>query len=328
MKKNNLAYTFKSVPIKNIDRDDKLTDFSLSAPSDSLLKSIEEIGVIHPVILTPIDNRFRIVCGHRRVKISSQLQINEIPARILDLAPNDESMLMLNLSENQFHHHYTDIEKGVILFKLSEANVTEIRIIEKYMPMLGLEKSKKLLEDHLSTNKFVSSLRILLHEMKVPLRVFSVFFNWDKESILAAEQFFSVLRPGVNKWRDLLELIEEISTRDEISPVTLFELAELKSVLNQNDLAPNVRYERIRQTLHFKRFPILNDLRVRLAKTLDELKLDDKTRVHIQDNFESDEIRVEMKFRTREEFVSQVEKLVRASDSTALDKLINIFKNP
>ena len=189
MTKNNLTYTFKSVPIKNIDRGDKLTHFSLSAPADSLRKSIEEIGIIHPIILAPLGDRFRIVCGHRRVKISSQLQINEIPARILDPVPDDESMLTLSLSENRFHHHYTDIEKGIILSKLSEANVTEIPIIEKYMPMLGLEKSKKLLDDHLGANQFVLSLKILLHEMNVPLRVFSVFFNWDKESILAAEQF-------------------------------------------------------------------------------------------------------------------------------------------
>jgi hypothetical protein len=45
----------------------------------------------------------------------------------------------------------------------------------------------------------------------------------------------------------------------------------------------------------------------------------------VQDSFESDEIRIEMKFRTREEFVNQVEKLVRASDSEALDELISIF---
>jgi len=58
------------------------------------------------------------------------------------------------------------------------------------------------------------------------------------------------------------------------------------------------------------------------------LKLDDKTKVHVQDSFESDEIRIEMKFRTREEFVNQLEKLVRASDSESLDELIRIFKNP
>jgi hypothetical protein len=283
---------------------------------------------MHPVTLVPVGNGFRIVCGHRRVKISSQLQTKEIPARILGLAPSDETMLMLNLSENQLHHHYSDIEKGHILFKLLEARVPEIRIIEKYMPMLSLEKSKKLFNDHLHTNQLVPGLKTLLHDMNIPLRVFSVFFDWNTKSAEAAERFFSLLRPGANKWRDLLEWVDEISVRDKISPSNLFELPELQSILNQNDLSPNVRYDRIRQIFHSKRYPILSDLRVRLARSLDALKLDDKTKVHVQDSFESDEIRIEMKLRTREEFVNQLEKLVRASDSEALDELICIFKYP
>ena len=327
MTKDNSTYIFKSVPIKSIDVDDQLTSFSWGVPADSLQQSIEEVGVIHPVTLVPVGNRFRIVCGHRRVKISSQLQSIEIPARILDLAPSDETMLMLNLSENQLHHHYSDIEKGLILLKLSKAKVPEIRVIEKYMPMLGLEKSKKLLDDHLKANQLVLGLKTLLHEMNVPVRIFSVLFNWNTESAIAAERFFSVLRPGVNKWRDLLEWIDEISTRDEITPLDIFELPELQSILNQNDLAPNVRYDRIRQILHSRRYPILSDLKIRLAKALDELKFDDRTRVHVEESFESDEIRIEMKFRTREQFVNQVEKLVRASGSKALDELIYIFKN-
>ena len=328
MTKYNPTYIFKSVSIESIDIDDHLTSFSFDIPPISLKQSIEEIGVIHPVTLVPLGKSFRIVCGHKRIKIVSQLKIKEIPARILSPAPDEEAMLMLNLSENQFLHQYSDIEKGLILSKLYTVKIPEIRIIEKYMPMLGLEKSKKLLDDHLKANQLLLGLKTLLHEMNVPLRTFSVFFNWNAKSAMAAERFFSALRPGVNKWRDLLEWVEEISTRDEITPLDLFELPGLQSVLNQNDLAPNVRYDRIRQILHSRRYPILSDLRVRLARSLDALKLDDKTKVHVQDSFESDEIRIEMKFRTREEFVSQVEKLVRASDSEALDELICIFKDP
>ena len=69
-------------------------------------------------------------------------------------------------------------------------------------------------------------------------------------------------------------------------------------------------------------------MKIRLARAFDSLKLDDKTKVHVQESFESDEIRIEMKFRTREEFINQLEKLVRASDSESLDELIRIFKNP
>ena len=328
MTKNNPTYIFKSVPIKSIDVDDQLTNFSWGVPADSLQQSIEEVGLIHPVTLVPLGKSFRIVCGHKRIKIVSQLKIKEIPARILSPAPDEEVMLMLNLSENQFLHQYSAIEKGLILSKLCTVKILEIRIIEKYMPMLGLDKSKKLLDDHLSSNLFTMGLKMLLHEMNVPLRIYSIFSNWDAESSGAAESFFSVLRPGVNKWRDLLEWVDEISIRDGISPSNIFKLPELKSILNQNDLAPNVRYDRIRKIFHSKRYPVLSDLRVRLARSIDALKLDDKTKVLVQDSFESDEIRIEMNFRTKEEFVNQLEKLVRAADSEALEELICIFKDP
>jgi hypothetical protein len=328
MIKDNPTYTFKSVSIDNINIDDKLTSFSFDASADSLKQSIKELGIIHPVTLVQAANRFRIICGHKRIQIVSQLKINAVPARIFEPTLSEESMLMLNLSENQFLHHYSDIEKGFILSKLCIVKIPEIRIIEKYMPMLGLEKSKKLLDDHLSSNLFTMGLKMLLHEMNVPLRIYSIFSNWDAESSGAAESFFSVLRPGVNKWRDLLEWVDEISIRDGISPSNIFNLPELKSILNQNDLAPNVRYDRIRKIFHSKRYPVLSDLRVRLARSIDALKLDDKTKVLVQDSFESDEIRIEMNFRTKEEFVTQLEKLVRASDSEALEELICIFKDP
>ena len=328
MTKNIATYNFKSIPIEKIDIDDRLTSFSLDPPADSLMQSIQEVGVVHPVALLPIGDHFRIVCGHRRVKTSSLLNIKEIPARILDSAMSDESILMLNLSENQVHHHYSDIEKGLILSKLLAIKVPENRIIEKYMPMLSIEKSKKLLDDYPNVYQLTPGLQSLLHEMNVPLRVFSVFFRWDTESSKAAESFFSIIRPGVNKWRDLLEWIDEIATRDEMAPSKVFKLPELQSALNQNGLPSNERYDQIRQILYSKRYPILNDMKLRLARALDDLKLDDKTRVHVQDSFESDEIRIEMKFRTREEFVNQLEKLVRASDSEALNELIRIFKNP
>ncbi len=328
MTKNKLTHFFKTVPIENIDRDDRLTNFSLSAPANSLQQSIEEVGVTHPVTLVALGNRSRIACGHRRVMISSLLELNEIPARILDSSSSEESMLMLNLSENQVHRHYSAIEKGLILSKLSESEVPANRIMEKFMPVLGLERSKKLLDGYLCTAQLTSGLQNLLHETNVPLRTFSILFRWNSESASATENFFSVLRPGANKWRDLLEWIDEISIRDEITPDELLGLPELQLVLKQNDLPPNVRYDRVRQILHSRRYPMLSDMNLRLAKALDALKLDDRTRVHIQDSFESDEIKVEMKFRTREQFISQVEKLVRASGSDALDELIRIFQNP
>ena len=145
------------------------------------------------------------ISAYKCLDLIRLLKKKEVPARILDSTTSDESMLGLNLSENQVHSHYSDIEKGLVLSKLLATKVPENRILEKYMPMLGLERSKKLLDDYPNASQLTPGLQTLLHEMNVPLRTFSVFFSWDSESTKAAENFFSVLRPGVNKWRDLLE---------------------------------------------------------------------------------------------------------------------------
>ncbi len=328
MIKKNSGHVFESIPLIDIDLEDRLTDFSLGPVSGALLRSIKAIGVTHPVMLVPANKRYRIACGHRRAGVSSQLGNIEIPAQILDTSTNEETMLSVNLAENQAHRKYTDVEKGLILEKLRQAGASPDDIIRKYMPMLELERSKKLLDDYSGVKRLSQKLRTLLHEGKIPLRTFSIFSRWDAKNLTAVEQLFAVLHPGANKWKDLLEWIDETATRDEIAPAEIIETEEIQSALYEDGLAPNVRYERVRLALHSRRYPILNDLRKRLARALDELKLDDRTRVHIQDSFESDEIRIELKFQTREQLVGQVEKLVRACGSNTLDELIRIFHEP
>ncbi len=328
MIKKNPVHVFESVLLRDIDLEDRLTDFSLGPVSNTFLRSIEAIGVTHPVILVPANKRYRIACGHRRAGVSNRLGNMKIPAQILDTSIDEETMLAVNLAENQAHRKYTDVEKGLILEKLRHAGASPDDIIKKYMPMLELERSKKLLDNYSGVKQLSQKLRTLLHKGNIPLRTFSIFFRWNAKNLTAVEHLFAVLHPGANKWKDLLEWIDETAIRDEIAPAEIIGTEEIQSALFEDGLAPNVRYERVRLALHSRRYPILNDLRKRLARALDELKLDDRTRVHIQDSFESDEIRIELKFRTREQLVGQAEKLVRSCGSNALDELIRIFHEP
>ena len=101
---------FESIPLIDIDLEDRLTDFSLGPVSDALLRSIKTIGVTHPVMLVPANKRYRIACGHRRAGVSNRLGNMKIPAQILDTSIDEETMLAVNLAENQAHRKYTDVE--------------------------------------------------------------------------------------------------------------------------------------------------------------------------------------------------------------------------
>jgi ParB/RepB/Spo0J family partition protein len=49
---------------------------------DSLARSIEEIGLLHPVVITP---ELKLIAGHRRIAAYRKLGREEIPATVIDL---------------------------------------------------------------------------------------------------------------------------------------------------------------------------------------------------------------------------------------------------
>ena len=314
-----------SVPLSEIDLHDRLTDFSLNPNGcpEKLLDSVKEVGIRHPISICSTNKPYKIISGHKRVQATIKAGLTSIPAFFV---PTMDDALVTNLKENFALRHYSDIEKGCILNKLISEGFEEDTIIDLYMPLLELERSKKIFQDLILVEKIGSELQKLLHRSNVPVKVFQVFFAWDNENQEAAEKFFAATRPGVNKWRDLLELIEEISRRDEISPKDIFFASATIEILKDKSLTPPEKYDRVHQALQQKRYPVLSDLKKQVLRALDEMKLDDKTRLKYDDAFESDEMKLELKFRDERELSQQVEKIFHALQSGAVNKVVKIIK--
>ena len=315
----------QDIPLAEIG-EDTLTQFSMDPPADTLVQSIKELGITHPVLLAPADQEYSIVCGHRRVACARLLKLETVPAWVLNAVPLSADMLKRNLLENRAQRTYSDIEKGGIVHMLSGAGIPEAEIIKDYLSLLDLERSKKLFVDLRQCATLSKSLSTLLNDLNVPLRVFSILFRWDEDSRSAAESLLGTLRPGVNKCRELLELTDETAVKDNTSPQAILNRKEIQTPLNNADLPINQKYEAIHQQLRLWRYPVLTDLQKQVYRAIDQLKLDGKTKLRTPENFESDQFKIELHFKTREELVAQVEKLFRATDAEALDELIRIFK--
>ena len=314
------------IPTEEI-REDTLTRFSMDPPPDALLQSINALGITHPVLLAPASKGYQIVCGHRRVECVRLLGFVSVPAFVLAEAPAPAALLKRNLIENRAHRTYSDIEKGGIVLKLAEAGILEAEIIQDYLHLLGLERSKKLFVDLQRCATFSKSLSTLLHSLNVPLRVFSILFRWDAESRAAAESLLDTLRPGVNKCRELLELTDETAVKENTSPQAIMSRKEIQTPLNNADLPINQKYDAIHQQLRLWRYPVLTDLQKQVYRAIDQLKLDGRIKLRTPENFESNQFKIELNFSSREELTAQVEQLFRATDAEALDELIRIFRD-
>lgn len=330
-KMKSIAFKFAQVALVKIDSEDRLTDFSLRAEGaectpDALQDSIDAIGVIHPVILHETTGGYQIISGHRRVDIAKTLGFKEIPARVTESDLRPETFLALNLMENRSHRTYSDIEKGRIIHKLVEAGVSEKMIIEKYMPILGFARSKKIFQDFSCVPCFSTDLQVLLHEMNVPIRVFACLQKWSVSNRDTALKLFSVLRPGVNKWRELLELAEEIARIENTSPGDIFRLEEIQNTLAQTGIQTHEKYDQVMQSLTPLRYPVMHDLKVKIARVLDQLSLGPRTKIRMHESFESEEIKIEIKGRDQKSLNEEAEQLANAVKSPAMEELLRILR--
>ena len=310
------------IPLTDIDVENRLTDFSMDGCPEKLTDSVKVIGVRHPISVCPFGCRYSIVSGHKRFQAAPRAGLTRIPAFIIPEL-DDAARLVINLNENFGQRHYSDIEKGGILNKFRQAGVSDETIISEYMPLLGLERSKKIFLDLSGVKHLSRKMQIMLHRAGVPVKTFSIFYKWD--DLTLAENLFSTLKPGVNKWRDLLELVNEVAVRENTKQESILLRDDIQKILTKSNLPQ--KYDDIHKILYNLRYPVLSEMRKQIVCALDKMELDENTKFRFQDTFESNELKLELKFQSEKELSRQVEKIFKALQSGSVEKLISIFKN-
>ena len=83
---------------------------------NELSKSIKEHGVIQPIVVRPIGDKYEIIAGERRYKASCMAELKTIPAIITDL--NDKDSAEVALIENVQREDLTPIEEAISYKKI------------------------------------------------------------------------------------------------------------------------------------------------------------------------------------------------------------------
>ena len=101
-----------------------------------LSESIKEHGVIQPIIVRKIDDKFEIIAGERRYKASVMAGKTTIPAIVVDL--NDKESSEIALIENVQRKDLTPIEEAISYRKIFDmGNITQEELAAK----LGVSQS-------------------------------------------------------------------------------------------------------------------------------------------------------------------------------------------
>jgi ParB family transcriptional regulator, chromosome partitioning protein len=84
----------------------------------ALMESIKDKGVLEPVLVTPKDDKYLLLCGERRYLAAQKLLFETIPARVIDVVNQKDEILAFQLTENLQREDLNPIDqaKGILAY--------------------------------------------------------------------------------------------------------------------------------------------------------------------------------------------------------------------
>jgi ParB family chromosome partitioning protein len=144
--------TIQKIPLQEIDLSDDTFSVNYLPDLQRLRASIEQIGLIQPVLLRKKRDHYQIVCGFRRISAMEELGKSEIESKVFEEKEMDEFQLFsLSLHENLTTRGFNAVEKAVALDKLIHRfQIDPAAVIKTFLPLLSLKPHEKILNTYLS----------------------------------------------------------------------------------------------------------------------------------------------------------------------------------
>jgi hypothetical protein len=111
---------FLYLPLESIIVEEQIRS-SVDAEGESfkaLMASIKDRGVLEPVLVTPKDDKYLLLCGERRFLAAQKLGLESIPARIVNTITQKDEILAYQLTENLQREDLNPMDqaKGILAY--------------------------------------------------------------------------------------------------------------------------------------------------------------------------------------------------------------------
>jgi ParB/RepB/Spo0J family partition protein len=127
------------------------------SPGDvgDLMQSISEKGILEPLLVRPVEDRYELIVGSRRFEAAKRLGMKKVPAIVRSMG--DEDALIVSLVENVQRRDVEPEEEYDALMKLRKLNPALYSSTDQLAKVIG--KSRQYIEDHIAAVETVKMIR-------------------------------------------------------------------------------------------------------------------------------------------------------------------------
>ncbi len=319
-----LNYEYRLIPIDKINAGDDSCRISHKCVSNELKNSIAIYGLLSPITVQPESSgaSYKIINGFKRFDAFAGTAADNSSAVINCLVISDISALdglLINIIDNVSTRELNAIEIAGALHKLSlYSPVTEI--IEKYMPLMKMQRSEYIYKRFLSLNSLSQSIKTLIAGSKIPAAAAFILINFSHVQQDIFIKIITDAKMGANLITETAGLLFEISKQYNISISEVYEKIKYKKILTETGSDSNRKTELIRASLHGLKRPMYESALKNFKEFASQFEAD-KISLNPFPYFEKDEIIVKFNIKS----LKDIEKTICALKKIEKSHLINKF---
>ena len=316
--------TIQKIPLTQIDLNDETFSVNFMADLERLRSSIEEVGLIQPVLLRKQGDAYQIISGFRRISVFKDLGHSEIEARISGKEDGDEpGLFSLALHENMMTRGFNSAEKAIALDKLVHRFLLDPTVvIRTFLPLLSLEPHEKILKTYLSLAGMEEEVKNYVVKEEVSrqnIRLLSGYTSEDRQAVI---RLLPYLKLTDSRLREILTLVEEVSRRDGTPVRDILNRPEIGQVLSEKALTSSQRAERLKKVVTHLRYPRRRQMEMDFESRKRNLDLSSGISIYHSPHFEDPTLRIEFQFETLEEYRAVVSSLAALSEKEAFREMV------
>jgi len=245
------------MPLEAISFEEEACRISETLDCASIRNSLVQIGQLNPVILLDQGPKKIIVCGFRRVRALQILGKKQVSARIL--SPADCSMRQafdMALWDNLSHRELNPLEKARVLAKLRNLfGIREERLIDFYLPALGLSAGPAVLKSYLLLEGIHEGLRQCLLAGKLTHASLELLAAQPESVQESVAELMSRIRLSASLQRKVLNLLEDLASMTGASLDAPLKEPQLRTILEDAALSPFQKGEKLHENLYQRVYP-------------------------------------------------------------------------
>ncbi len=291
-----------------------------------LSQSISRVGLINsPILVKGSDGNFEIVLGYRRIKAMKYLDWGKIPCRILsetELSPLE--CLLMNLNDNVAFRGFNDIEKAMIIYRLSSL-LQKKEILENYMPLLDLPSNEPTMTFYCRLeNELEEEIKASISKGGISIYAVKMLLEMENKERSKVFKWISSLRFNVNQQKTFIEYLFDVSSNDKKPISKVLEAEPLERLFADSRMNTPQKANAVITELRTRIFPKLIHAEQTFRHMLSSTNLPKGVRISAPPFFEAPHYKMDILFK---DGIELDEKLKQLTGTKGLLKLQNPWEN-